>query len=150
MHRLLLILILAAIAAALLGAAGCGDDGGSSGSEPLNKEELIAAADQICAEGDAEIDAAGQAFAGSTGEVDELVRTVIAPGLRDQIEQLRELTPPAGDQPAFDEFLNTFEQGVDQLEANPEQLAGGQAVRTILEARRLAREYGMQSCSRGA
>jgi hypothetical protein len=150
MNRLLPILILAAMAVALLGAAGCGDDGDSSGSEPLSKEELIAEADQVCAEGDAEIDAAGQAFAGSTDRVDELVRTVIAPGLREQIEQLRELTPPAGDQPAFDEFVDTFEQGVDRLEANPEQLARGLAVKTILEARELAREYGMQSCSRGA
>ena len=156
MNRQISILVLLALAAALI-AAGCGDgddDGGSAsstgGGESPEKQALIAQADRICAQGDAKIDAGGQKFAGTTNKVDQLVNTVIAPGYRDQIEQLRELTPPEDDQAVYDEFLNTFEQGVDQLEANPEELGGGPALGRIIEAREIAADYGMQACARGA
>ena len=155
MNRQISILVLLGLAAALI-AAGCGngDDGSASstdGGESPEKQALIAQADRICAQGDAKIDAGGQKFAGTTGnKVDQLVNMVIAPGYRDQIEQLRELTPPEDDQAFYDEFLNTFEQGVDQLEANPEELGGGPALGRIIEAREIAADYGMQACARGA
>ena len=153
MNRLLRKLAPIFLATAALAVAGCGDDDSdeTSGSEPLSKQEFIVAADEICASGDAEIDEGGQAFAGTEGEkVDELVGTVIAPGYREQIDQLSELVPPEADQAQIDEFLSTFETGVDQLEENPDQIVGGQAVATILEARQLARAYGMEACARGA
>jgi hypothetical protein len=159
MNRKISILVLLALAAALI-AAGCGNgdgdgDGDSTsstgGGESPEKQALIAQADRICAQGDAKIDKGGQKFAGTTGnKVDELVNTVIAPGYRDQIEQLRELTPPEDDQAVYDEFLSTFEQGVDQLEANPEELGGGPALGRIIEARDIAADFGMQACARGA
>jgi hypothetical protein len=151
-NRQISIALMLALAAALI-AAGCGDGDGSTSStaagEPLSKAEFISQADQICAEGDAKIDEGGQAFAGTAGEkVDELVGTVIVPGYRDEIEQLRELTPPEGDEAEVEEFLNTFEQGIDALDQNPEQLAGGAALKTITEARVLAFKYGFKSCAR--
>jgi hypothetical protein len=156
MNRKISILVLLALAAALI-ATGCGNgdgDGDSAsstgGGESPEKQALIAQADRICAQGDAKIDAGGQKFAGTTNKVDQLVNTVIAPGYRDQIEQLRELTPPEDDQAEYDEFLSTFEQGVDQLEANPEELGGGPALGRIIEARDIAADFGMQACARGA
>ena len=115
MTRKLSILALLFALAVALPVVGCGDDddgdaggdGGTTtsagGGEPLSKQEFISQADRICAQGDAEIDRAGQEFAGTSGEeVDELVLTVIAPGYRDQIEQIRELTPPEGDEAEID------------------------------------------------
>ena len=75
---------------------------------------------------------------------------MIAPGYREQIDQLEELTPPEADQARIDEFLSTFATGVDQLDANPDQIVGGEAVATIIEARQIARAYGMEACARGA
>lgn len=161
MRRPLTLLLLAPLAAALI-ASGCGsDDGGGSSSdetatttatqsgEPLTKAEFIASADEICAAGDAKIDAGGQAFAGTSAKVDELTHTVIVPGLKEEIAQLRALTPPEADQAQIDDFINTFEDGVDQLDEDPSQLAGGDAFKTIIKARQVAGDYGMKACSRG-
>ena len=157
--------LLALLAALLLSACG-GDDGGGPAdqeTEPtatsaqapdpagLTPEQraFIAQADAICRKGDAAIDRAGQKFAGTSGEkVDELVRTVIVPGTQREIEQLRALEPPPGDADQVNEFIDTLEAGFDQLAADPKQLAGGGALQTIVEARKLAFEYGMVDCAR--
>lgn len=157
--------LLAVTATLLLSACG-GDEGGDSGeagTEPtttsaqapdpasLTPEQraFIAQADAICRRGDAAIDKAGQRFAGTSGEkVDELVRTVIVPGTQKEIEQLRALEPPPGDTEQVNAFIDTLEQGFDQLAADPRQLAGGEALQTIIEARKLAFEYGMVDCAR--
>ncbi|MBM3667300.1 MAG: hypothetical protein FJW90_07445 [Actinobacteria bacterium] len=150
--RLPLMLLMLLVSAALL-AAGCGEDGdggGEGGGEELSKEEFVAQADEICAEGDAKIDEGGKAFAGTTGgKVEELVGTVVAPGYRDQIAQLRELEPPADEADEVEEWLDTFEQGVDELADSPKELAGGAALDTIVESRGMASELGLGACARG-
>ena len=151
MNRLLRSLTPLLVALIALGLAACGDDSGgddSGGDEPLSKEDFIAQADEICATGDAELDEAGQAFAGGEN-ADELITTVIVPGYRDQLEQIGELNPPEADQAEIQRFLDTFEQGVDMLAANPDQVLNGKAFEKIIEARKIAEAYGMQSCSRG-
>ena len=131
MRRTIVILVALALAAVALTATGCGDDDGgdetSTGSDQsLSKEEFIAQGDQICTEGDAKIDAEGSQpqFAGRPGQVVQLVRQVIVPGMRAQLQQLRELPPPEGDEAEIQAMLDAFEQGIDELEANPRQLAG--------------------------
>lgn len=139
-------------AASALVLIGCGNDGdGSESGSTTDKQEFIAAADEVCAEGDAELDAQGREFTlANPRDLEGLVGTVIVPGLREQLEQLRELDPPEEDRAQIEEFVDTLERGVDQLEANPDQLLTGRAARTILDARKQAEAYGMVGCARGA
>jgi len=132
-------------------AAACGDDGDTSSGEALSKEEFIAQADEICAAGDAQIDAQGEDFTGRTDPSarEALVTTVIVPGTRDQLEQIRALSPPEGDEDEVNEFLDTLDRGLDELEDDPELLAAEEGPATILDARKLAMEYGFKSCDRG-
>jgi hypothetical protein len=137
-----------AIAIAAFAVAGCGDDGDeteTSSAEPLSKEEFIAQADEICESGDAEIEQ--QALDLGTGvDPDTLVTTVIVPRTRDQVEQIRTLVPPEGDEDEINEFLDTFDRGLDELENDPAILTKAE---TIAEARKLASDYGFKSCNTG-
>lgn len=133
---------------AALPAAGCG--GGDDESESLSRAELIEQADQICAEGGDQINAEAVEFSQDNIEDTEgLVTTIIVPGYRDQIEQFRELAASA-DQPEFDGFVDSFERATDQLEASPDDLAGGPAFDAYLDARREAKAFGMKRCAQGA
>jgi len=148
-----LLALLAALVLCVFAAA-CGDDGDDTDTASggaLSKEEFIAQADEICAAGDAQIDAQGEDFTGRTDPSarEELVMTVIVPGTRDQVEQLRALSPPEGDEDEVNEFLDTLDRGLDELENDPEILAAGEGPATILDARKLAMEYGFKSCDRG-
>ena len=142
-----------ALSVIALTAAGCGDDDGdetSTGSDQsLSKEEFIAQGDQIRTEGDAKIDAEGAqpSSPGGPARSASLVQ-VIVPGMRAQLQQLRELPPPEGDEAEIQEMLDAFEQGID--DDNPRQLAGGAALDRITEARVLFGDYGFMSCNRGS
>lgn len=159
--RILAALAAAAAAIALAGCGGDDDSGdGDAGSTDTSAQApdpasispeqraFITKADKICSEGDAKIDKGGQAFAGTSNKVDQLVTTVIVPGTREEIEQLRALEPPAGDSDQVNEFIDTLEEGMDQLEETPSDLAGGPALQTIIDARALAFEYGLVDCAR--
>ncbi len=142
---------LAALAAVLALGMGCGDEDGGDEGDSEARQEFIAQADRICGEGDAEIDAAAREFSSQRpDEIADLVSTIIVPGQREQLEQLKRLEPPEGDEEAWSEFLDTYEQGVDQLEDAPGQVTNGEAFNTILEARNIARDYGLEACARGA
>lgn len=137
-----------AIAFAAFAAAGCGDDGDdteTSSGEPLSKEEFIAQADEICESGDAEIEQQALDL-GTDVDADTLVTTVIVPGTRDQVEQIRSLVPPEGDEDVINDFLDTFDRGLDELENDPSILAKAE---TIAEAREIATDYGFKSCNTG-
>ncbi len=146
--KLTALLAALALAIAAFAIAGCGDDGDdteTSSGDPLSKEEFIAQADEICESGDADIEQ--QALDLGVGvDPDELVTTVIVPGTRQQVEQIRELAPPEGDEEEINEFLDTFDRGLDELENDPATLT---KAKTIAEARTLAANYGFQSCDTG-
>ena len=144
---------LAASAAIALGAAGCGgDDGDGSTTETaaaaLSKEDFIAQADQICADGDAAIDEAGQEQFASGQPTDEeltqfFVDTVL-PTITDEIDEIRTLGVPEGDEDLVAAVLDSAEQAVADATADPESLAGGSD--PFAESNKLATAYGLEVC----
>ena len=143
--------VCAAAVGLLLLAAGCGGDDEEGSDEALSRDELIERADAICASGDEEIRAeSGSEPQQDFADVKKIVREIVVPGLRDEIDQLRDLTPPPEDQGAYERFVDTLERGVDRLEARPSEVRFGRAYRTIRDARRQADALGMTSCAVGA
>jgi hypothetical protein len=122
-------------------------DSSASSDEGLSKEEFIAEADEICTESDKEIQTAvveklGAATA-STEDLTDMIATVYIPGREDQLEQIRALGTPAGDNGELEEVLSAFDEGIADLKANPvpEGNSG-----TLAEAVRLAKRYGFKAC----
>ena len=143
---------LAAGAAIALGAAGCGgsDEEGSAteNAAALSKEDFIAQADQICTDGDASIDAAGQEQFASGQPTDEeltqfFVDTVL-PTIGDEIDEIRTLGVPEGDEELVTAVLDSAEQAVADATADPESLTGGSD--PFAESNKLATAYGLEVC----
>jgi hypothetical protein len=148
-------------------AAGCGDDddvttsvatttttepGATDTAETLSKEQWIGEADAICEAGDEEIRAAAEElFSGGANpgkaEEEAFVTQTLVPAIQEQIDQLRGLTPPKGDVDEINAFLDSAQQGIDELEQNP-RLAGTSRD-PLNETTQLAKEYGLQVCAQG-
>jgi hypothetical protein len=142
---------LAALAAAVAVAAGCG--AGEEGDGRLTKEEFIAAADAICKEANAKLDALGTPttleqiakFAGDAITIQE-----------EALADLKALKPPAADEATINEAYALLDQQLElgrQIEAAAKE--GDQAkIQELVgevqpidsQADQIAQDYGLKEC----
>jgi hypothetical protein len=160
-NRVLTVFSLLAAGVALV-VAGCGGDdetstaattssavAGTTGTA-LTKEEFVAQANEICKQGGKAID---QALAGVvTGQKPtaaelEQAALILVPGVQAQIDAVRALPVPEGDEETIGTFLDESQSALDQLEADPSLLATSDEESPFAESNRLATEYGLTECA---
>jgi hypothetical protein len=150
-----------AIALGLLAISGCGDD-----PEPLSKPEFVARADAICEDAQAEAEPLWTTFWAdfeqqADGDVawyrlfDSLLDE-LQPITERQLEDLRELAPPAADEELIEGLLDDFEAGIDEMNDLADRAVDGdEAAREALtreegdplaDVNRAARDYGLELC----
>ena len=157
-----LVALFACLAVAAL-AAGCGGGGDStsggsessadSGSAPA-KAAFVKEADGICQAADNELNDEIQSYAKANGiplgkeptkaQQVELYEEVVLPNIGKQAEELGELTPPEGDEETVEEITDGLDEGVEEAEADPEQLVEGK--NPLADASSKAKAYGMKVC----
>jgi hypothetical protein len=139
-------LALLAIAGALV-IAGCGDDDETTTSDSgatLTKDEFIAKADAICAAGDQALTAAVQALGNGRPSQADLQRfaELAVPALQEQVDGIRALTPPAGDEDRVSAMLDAVQNGIDRIETDPSSIESD----PLKAPGQLAEDYGLQEC----
>ncbi|CAI9408279.1 hypothetical protein [Nocardioides sp. T2.26MG-1] len=153
MKRSLLSLPALALAASLL--AGCGGSDGSDGkdSAPEPDASAIASADfvseanQICADGNAEVDSASAELGDAPTEEDvsAFARDVLVPNIQGQHDAIAELGAPEGDQDAVDALLTALQDGIDALTADPTVVSVSPG--PFADANAAATELGLTECA---
>lgn len=144
------IMSILAVALALL-IAGCGD----SGDDALTKAEFLKQGDAICKETLAEISSGYKSFfeenelqqgdLPSKAEGHELAEEIYLPAEEDQVESLRELTPPEADEDKVDAILTETEDGLDAAGKNPDGLL--ELGKDPLDAsKEMLQSYGFKIC----
>jgi hypothetical protein len=162
-----------ALVALALVIAGCGGDDGSVTTDASalvpSKRDYIVQADTICGRTTQRIETEAEVGLGidssdftvkpsgeivfkpgrapSAARVQRFGTEVVVPALRDQLADLRGLTPPRGDEETVAEIYDTAEQGLETLAADPTAFNDRAFVRRQLsQARSLARRYGFFDC----
>jgi hypothetical protein len=83
----------------------------------------------------------------SDDAIAQFATEVALPSLRSQVEELRGLTPPAGERARVDAIYAAASEGNDRLAADPAVLADQAASRALFaNSTRLARRFGMTVC----
>jgi hypothetical protein len=151
--RIMSTLLGLSLATALV-AAGCGggDDNDTSVSS-LSKSEWIAKADAICHADNKDLNrVTATAFANKQPTQNEQLRFVtqtIVPKIQQQIDQVRALGAPQGDQQAVNAFLAEAQRALDQGKANPSLLTDNPSGKNpFAQTRVLAEGIGLQICGR--
>lgn len=127
---------------------GCGDgDGGRDDVETPSRSEFAKQANAICVPANEELTEAVIEVFGADGEptASEGIRfthEIWVPNLRDQIADLRALTPPAGDEALVGELLDGLEAATDKVSKNPAATATG-PFDAVTER---WRDYGISAC----
>lgn len=111
------------------------------------KAEFIAEADQICRAGNDELDAEANKLGAdpTQAQKESFASDVLVPGVQDQIDSIRALGAPEGDEDEVEELLDEAQSGVDALEEDPSLITSDDDPFT--EANDLAADYGLKVCS---
>ena len=135
---------------------GSSDD---SSTASLTKAQFIAQADAICKAGDAEIESEVQAFEKknnideneepSKAQKAEVSETILVPNVTNQAEEIRDLTAPSGDEDEISAMLDSLDEGVEEVEANPQAPFESKQPNPFGPANKIAGEYGLKVCGQG-
>jgi hypothetical protein len=154
--KLSFVLLVGAMAVALV-AAGCGssDNSSSESTASLTKAEFVKEGNAICTKGNAQLDSEFEAFskehgisetkAPSKAVQEEAAEEILIPAITTQVEELRALGTPEGDEGEVDEILTGAEEAVEEGEEDPASLIGNGSG-GFTEVNKLAREYGLTVC----
>ena len=146
-HNALWLLGLAAVTALVV--AGCGGGGDDSTStSSLAKPARIAKADAICKQGNQEIEqAANEQFGKQQGQeptdaqVQQFTDETVIPSVQKQIDQIRALGAPSGDEDQVNKILDTVQADIGKAKSATtlpdDPFADGNA---------LATQYGLKVC----
>jgi hypothetical protein len=147
-------IVAAAVAVLAIAAAGCGgDDDETTAAQTLTKDEFIAQADEICAAGDDEIEAAAQDLGASPSqeEATQLVTDVALPSVQEQRDSIAALGAPEGDEDEVQAILASLDEAIAAVEADPASVLSSSSDpdNPFAEVDQLAQDYGLTDCGNG-
>ena len=138
-------LAVTAVLALGLIAAGCGSGDDDSSTSSLTKSEWTAKADAICRQGNQEIEQAAQQQFGNqkptAAEVQQFATGTALPNTQTQVDKIRALGAPSGDEDQVNHILDTVQAEIDKAKA-----AGDIEDSTFAEGNSLAKQYGLKVC----
>jgi hypothetical protein len=150
----------AAIAAALivgLAAGGCGSSSssskstGSTATTALTKPEFLAKANAICTTGNNQIGAADAKLGKNPtqAQAKAVVKTTTVPSIQAQIDGIRALGAPSGDQATVTNLLNLAQADLNKVKSNPALLTSG-GTNPFASFAKVAHPYGLTACAQNA
>jgi hypothetical protein len=161
MQKAMLVLIVGVLAGGLA-AAGCGGDdndttsaaagtGGTTTSTtsgpPLSKADYVGQANAICQQGNEDIaQQAKEQFgdsAPSGSDAENFIADVVVPNFEGQLEDLRALSPPKGDEETVAKVYDELESAIEKVRDDPSLAVSSDP---FTEATRLAHDYGLTGC----
>ena len=145
-----------AIAATLivgLSAAGCGSSSKSSttSTTAITKTAFLAKGNAICTNGNRQLNAARKKAFGnkkpSRAQSTTFVKTSFTPIVQSQIDAIRALGAPSGDEATVTKMLDSAQKGLNTVKSNPALLVGGPD--SFANFRKMAHPYGLTACASG-
>jgi hypothetical protein len=83
----------------------------------------------------------------SDAAIEDFVLHTAVPELREELDEVRAITPPAGDEAEVGAIYDSAARAVDGPEADPATLSDDDAVRRLFaDARRAGHSYGLREC----
>jgi hypothetical protein len=138
-------------------AAGCGssDNTESTATTALTKAEFLKKGNAICANGNKEINEGFESFfeesnlkkneEPSKAQKEEAAETIVIPAIRKDVESIRALGAPEGEEEQVEEILTAAEEALETLESEP-AAAVSESNQAFVRVNKLSREYGLTVC----
>jgi len=149
-----LITVLAGVMAIALIVVGCGSSDEEATAKPIAKAAFLKRADSICAETYKRVQNGYEAtFKNPSGgeplsdlkEIEAYADGVLIPAKEEEVEELRALGVPPGDEDQVEGILAAYEVGIERAEESPRDAVVSSAG-VFVKATELAQDYGLELC----
>jgi hypothetical protein len=148
-----------AIAALLIGAlsaAGCGSSSKSSSKNPttstpaITKAEFLAKGNAICTNGNKRTYAAAAKLgkSPSKAQIIAFVESTNVPSIQSQINAIRALGAPSGDEATVTKFLDLAQSDLNKIKRNPALVAAN--TKPFANFAKIAHPYGLKACAKNS
>lgn len=129
-----------------LAATGCGGDEEAEEPAPISKADFITEAEQICTDGNEELQAAGEALGEnpSQEQIAGFAADTMVPNIQEQHDDIEALGAPEGDEDEVTAILDALQEAIDAVEADPGSITSSDP---FTEANELATDYGLEGCA---
>jgi len=155
-----LIAVVAGVLAVALFAAGCGSSSDTTESTAsLTKAAFLKQGNAICAAGNKEINAGFEKFfkenefskkkQPTQAQLEEAAEEIAIPSIRKQIDGIRALGAPSGEEEQVNEIVDTAEEALEEGEEDPAALVSEENGNLFAKANKLADAYGLTACGEG-
>ena len=153
--------LLTAVMAVALIVAGCGsgDDSTDESTASLTKAEFLKQGNAICAAGNKEINTEFEKFfkenefskkkQPTQAQLEEAAEEIAIPSIRKQIDGVRALGAPSGEEEQVNEIVDTAEEALEEGEEDPAALVSEENGNLFAKANKLANAYGLTACGEG-
>lgn len=156
MNKRLIALFACLVPFALI-AAGCGSsDNTESTATALTKAEFLKQGNAICAKGNEEIEEEFETFVKksnlkkseepSNAEKEEIAENILIPKIQQQIDGIRALGAPEGEEEQVEEILDAAEEALNKVEEDPVAFISEENNQAFEKVNQLSREYGLTVC----
>lgn len=132
-------------------AAGCGSSSSDSSTAatvtgPLTKAAFVAKANAICVKGTTQTEKAGRSLGNSPTEQEAAVAVPakFVPAVQTQIDELKALSVPPGEQATVTSMLNLAQADLNKVKSDP-KLAF--ETKTFADFATVAHAYGLKACA---
>jgi hypothetical protein len=144
-RKTLVVLLVSAIGAAGIGCGG-GDDETTSA---LTKAQYVKQANAICAKHNKEMIAKYTSLIREAGQLtpkvaDEAVAKASVPGMKQQLEELRALPAPSGEEDKVEALLERRQEALEKVEADPGFKTSGDPFEEFNQS---LTDYGLTECA---
>lgn len=149
---------MAAVMAGAALAAGCGgDDSDAEGADTtvttssLSKAQFVKKAEALCLQEEKRLYARLKAYGnknpaeGGVSEGPEAVRKILLPPIQRQIDELRELGAPRGEEKQLETYLDALQEAVDTIDEKGLS-SSDELGRAYKRPNELVRKYGLKEC----
>ncbi len=147
------LIAMGSVALLAVGVGGCG--GGDSTTDTstaaaLSKAEFVKQANAICAEGNKETDAIFESFEKGEpkAEAETVIENEFVPSVQGQIDEIRALGAPEGDEATVDHMLDLAQADLDRIENEPGIVISGEEEDQFADFAKVGHPYGLTECDK--
>jgi hypothetical protein len=123
LNAILAVAVALAVGGIAAGCASSDDNSDTTTTAAISNADFVAQANQICKQGNAEVEQAGKQLGNvNEAQLEDFVTNTVVPNIQKQVDGVEALGAPAGKEAQLNGLISAAQADLDQLKADPSKI----------------------------